>query len=215
VGCAGKDTGKTILKKIVFTFIFTFFSLSELLSQSNCSLRKDRDGIKVYTCHTDTSRFKSIVAEFTINSSFNDLMDRMMDVDGYTKWQFNTVEAKVLGRSSQSEQIYRTIVEAPWPIIDRDMVVRMTVHVDENKNEASIDAESVKGILPSSNNYVRVPSSRAHWIVKRGKEKNLEVRYTMQIDPGGAVPSWLVNWVCAQAPYESFKNLKAILEKKK
>jgi hypothetical protein len=203
------------LKKIVTTFIFIFASHSYILAQSNCSLKKDRDGIKVYTCHTDTSRFKSIVAEFTINSSFKELVDRMMDVAGYTKWQFNTVEAKILGRVSPSEQIYRTIVEAPWPVVDRDMVVRMTVHVDENKNEASIDAESVKGIFPLTNNYVRVPSSRAHWVVKQGKEKNLEVSYTMQIDPGGSVPAWLANWVCAQAPYESFKNLKAILEKKK
>lgn len=138
----------------------------------------------------------------------------MMNVSEYTKWQYNTIESNVIKRISPSEQIYRNVVEAPWPVVDRDMVVRMRTHVDENKNEASIDAESVKGILPSVDNFVRVPSSRAHWAIKQVNQ-NLEVRYTMQIDPGGSVPAWLANWVCAQAPYESFRNLKAILEKKK
>ena len=138
-----------------------------------------------------------------------------MDVPGYTKWQFNTIEANVIKRISPSEQIYHAVVKAPWPVVDRDMVVRMKIQVDKNRNEASFDAESVKGILPSTDNYVRVPSSHAHWTVKQRDEKNLEVRYTMQIDPGGSVPAWLANWVCAQAPFESFRNLKAILEKKK
>ena len=203
------------MRKIFITLIFILASVSRILSQNNCSLKKDHDGIKVYTCHTDTSRFKSIVAEFTINASFKQLMDRMMDVPGYTKWQFNTIGSKVIRRISPTEQIYRNVVEAPWPVVDRDMVVRMKIHVDENKNEASIDTESVKGVLPSEDNYVRVPASRAHWTIKQGSEKHLQVRYTMQIDPGGSVPAWLANWVCAEAPYQSFRNLRAILEEKK
>jgi len=92
--------------------------------------------------------------------------------------------------------------------------VRMKIKYDQT-DEMVITAESETGILPKKESYVRVPSSRGMWIVKEKNKNSLQVKYTMQIDPGGAVPAWLANWICAQAPYESFRNLKAILEKKK
>ncbi|HEV8511804.1 MAG TPA: hypothetical protein VGQ59_00915, partial [Cyclobacteriaceae bacterium] len=92
------------MKKSLLAFTVICASLSYAQSQNNCSLKKDHDGIKVYTCHTDTSRFKSIVAEFTINSSFKELIDFMMNVSGYTKWQFNTIESNVIKRISPTEQ---------------------------------------------------------------------------------------------------------------
>jgi hypothetical protein len=202
------------LKKIFGTLILILISLSCALSQDNCVLKKDHDGIKVYTCHTDTSRFKSIVAEVIINSTLNELLQLLMNIPQYTEWQFNTIEAKPLKRISSSEQIYHSVVEAPWPVIDRDMVTRIRINFDADKKEASIDAEGIKGILAPSEKYVRVPASHAHWIIKQESEKKLRIRYTMQIDPGGSVPTWLVNWAAAQAPYQSFKNIKEILEKK-
>ena len=36
----------------------------------------------------------------------------------------------------------------------------------------------------------------------------------MEIDPGGYVPAWMVNMVAAEAPYESFRNFKKIVENK-
>lgn len=201
------------MRKIYCSFILAFTSLTCPYAQTDCKLKKDQDSIKVYTCHTDTSRFKSIVAEFTINTTLEELTRVVMDIAGYARWQFNTVEAKVIKKISKSEQLYRTVIEAPWPVTDRDMVVRIQTKY-ENSNLV-ITTESETGILPRNKAFVRVPTSRGKWIVTMKSKNRLQVKFTMQIDPGGSVPAWLVNWVCAQAPYQSFKNLKTILEKKK
>lgn len=203
------------MRKIYCSFILAFASLTCLYAQTDCKLKKDQDSIKVYTCHTDTTRFKSIVAEFTINTTQEELTKVVMDIPGYTQWQFNTVEAKVLKKISKSEQIYRTVIEAPWPVTDRDMVVRIKTKFDDNSHGIVITTESETGILPEKEGYVRVPSSRGTWVVTQKNKNKLQIKFTIQIDPGGSVPVWLVNWVCAQAPYQSFKNLKTILEKKK
>jgi hypothetical protein len=201
------------MKKTYCSIIFCFVSLSSLYAQKDCKLKKDLDSIKVYTCHNDTSRFKSIVAEFTLHTTLDQLAQFVFDTPNYTTWQFNTIEAQTIRKISSSEQIYHTVIEAPWPVIDRDMVVRM--RIQRSDQNMVIHTESEEGILPRKELYIRVPSSRGMWIVKEKNKNILQIKYTMQIDPGGAVPSWLVNWVCAQAPYESFKNLKAILENKK
>ncbi len=203
------------MRKIYFSIIFGFASLTCLYAQRDCKLKKNQYSIKVYTCHTDTSKFKSLVAEFTLQTTLDQLAQFIFDTPSYTRWQFNTIEAEAIKKISSSEQIYHTVIEAPWPVTDRDMVVRMKIQHNSTDNEMVITAESEPGILPKEESHVRVPSSRAKWIVKEKNKNLLQIKYTMQIDPGGAVPSWLVNWVCAQAPYESFRNLKAILEKKK
>ncbi len=74
-------------------------------------------------------------------------------------------------------------------------------------------ANSAKGFMADQKGFVRVPSSHSKWVITKINETLLQVKYQMQIDPGGSVPAWLANWVCAEAPYRSFKKMKLLLEK--
>jgi len=190
------------LKRICWSIAAVVFNFSCLHAQQDCKLKKNQDSIKVYTCHTDTSRFKSIVAEFTLHATLDQLEQLMLDVPGYTRWQYNTIDAKPIKIISESEQIYRTVIEAPWPVTDRDMVVNIKVKYNQLNRGMMITTESKAGVLPPADGFVRIPSSRGTWVVQQKNKDHLQVRYTMQIDPGGEVPAWLVNWVCAQAPYQ-------------
>jgi hypothetical protein len=198
------------MKVFVFILVLLF---GKAVGQTNCTLRKNQDSIKVFTCHTDSSKFKSIIAEFSVHTSLTSLSDFVLDIPKYTQWQFNTVESKIIQKISSTEIIYRTVVEAPWPVTDRDMVVRIKSEFTDQKT-LKIMTDSQSDIVPINEGLVRVPSSHAEWWVREKSKNYLEVKYTMQIDPGGSVPAWLVNWVCANAPYQSFINLKAKLEKK-
>jgi hypothetical protein len=180
-------------------------------AQAACKLRKDVDGIKVYTCNTDTSKFKLIKVECELKCSLDILEKCLLDFDNYMHWQFNTVESKTVKRISDSEFIYYTKIEAPWPVSDRDMVVRL--RSNRLDHQLIISANSDKGIMAEKEGLVRVPASRSLWIVNEENEERLEVRYSIQIDPGGNVPAWLVNWVCAHAPLQSFQALKKRVEK--
>lgn len=184
---------------------------SRLYAQVGCKLRKDEDSIKVYTCNTDTSKFKLIKVECTLNASLQKTENTLLDFGNYVRWQFNTTESRVLKKISESEFIYYAIVEAPWPVTDRDMVIHFKVtHLD---NQLVISANSEKGFFPDKKDLLRVPASQAQWIITEKKKNQLEINYSIQIDPGGSVPAWLVNWVCANAPLQSFKGLKKQIKK--
>ncbi len=60
---------------------------------------------------------------------------------------------------------------------------------------------------------VRVPFSEARWEVAMVNNKDLSIQYFLRIDPGGSVPTWLVNMAMAEGPYVTFKNLRAKLMK--
>jgi hypothetical protein len=197
--------------KNIFLLVISIIGLSKTLdAQADCKLRKDENGIKVYTCNNDTSKFKSIKVECELHCSIEKLEHFLLDFENYIHWQFNTSESKVIKKISDSEFIYYTKIEAPWPVSDRDMVVRL--RSKRSDSELSISANSERGLLAESKDLVRVPVSRSQWRVKEKSKDLLEINYSIQIDPGGNVPAWLVNWVCANAPLQSFQALKRLNE---
>lgn len=202
---------RLFLLSFIFLLITYFPSVSQV---NNCDLKKDKDGIKVYTCPSDTSKFRSLLAEFTIeNTSFEDLQKFLWNVDNYVNWQYNMVEASLLQKTDNQSIIYRSVVEAPWPVQNREMIVQLSFRKTEKTDQLFFTMQSVATDYPLSDDLVRVPYSQASWTVKR-VNTTLAVTYQLNIDPGGYVPPMLVNLAMAEGPYESFRKLKKLMEKK-
>lgn len=181
--------------------------------QGDCDLKRNADGIKVYTCKTETEKFKSLRAEFEIpNITIKQLKDFLWDVPNYHTWQYNLMEAQAISPSTETELAYRALVDAPWPVENRETIVKMRVL--EMGTMLTIEVSGIDYVLPPPDNVIRVPYFEASWkVIPDGR--NLKAIYTLHIDPGGIVPPWLVNMAMADGPYVSFKNLKAQLEGEK
>lgn len=193
---------------MLFTGLIIFLSCLSVLGQKDCILKKDDDSIKVYLCAAEQIKFKSIKATFTVQATLSQLAAFVLDVSFYNSWQYKTIHARKVKMISEQELIYYTEIIAPWPVSNRDMVVNLRLVQDPETKVVTIFANSVPELLPANKDIVRVPMSRASWTVVPVSTNLLKVEYVMQIDPGGLVPAWMVNMVAAQAPYDSFKNLK-------
>lgn len=178
---------------------------------NDCNLKRDEDGIKVYTCKTEGERLKSLRAEFILkNITIDELENVLLDVTGYTRWQYNMVEAKILKKVSDNDITYRTVVDAPWPVDDRELIVRYTSTRDLEKKTMEITIANDSFAYPEDENLIRVPSSFATWYITT-QGNDLKVEYALRIDPGGSVPVWLINIAMADGPHHSFRNLKRLL----
>lgn len=177
-------------------------------AQEDCSLRKDQDSIKVYTCDREDLKFKSIKATFSVNTTLSTLTAFVLDIDRYPEWQYNTTRPRIVSRITDKRLIFYTVIEAPWPVSDRDMVVDLSVWQDSKTKTITITTNGVPDYVPMEEGLVRVPMSAATWTIKRVSPTKLNVEYAIRIDPGGSVPAWMVNMVCAEAPYISFRNLR-------
>lgn len=202
--------------KVVSGLLFLLFTVNAFLafSQSECDLRKDKDGIKVYTCKSDSSKFRSLVAEFDLeNTSLETLENFLWDVENYVNWQYNMVESGLIKRINDQVMIYRSEIDAPWPVEDREMLVQFSVIRDQLPDELTFLIHTITYNYPLKEAVLRVPYSNATWQVKRNGN-SLHVKYMMKINPGGYVPPMLVNLAMAEGPYVSFLNLKKMVEKK-
>ncbi len=201
---------------IGFSGLLTAIALLSLSTpgygQPECTLRKEQDGIRVYACDSKLSKLRSIKAVFTINTTLDDLIHVIMDVDNYKNWQYNTINAHVVKMISDTELIYYSEVEAPWPISNRDLVVHLDIQKDITTGSLIVNTNSIPDYIPTKKGIVRVPMSHAQWIVKPISDSLVSVEYTMLIDPGGSVPVWMVNLVVVEAPYKSFRDFKNWIE---
>jgi hypothetical protein len=197
------------------TFCILIFLSVNGFAQKECMLRKDKDSIKVYTCDNDNSRFKTIRASVTMNATLAQVASVIMDVEKYDAWQFNTIHSKMLTKASNDDVTFYSEVDAPWPIANRDLIIRIQLQQDRQSKVITLNCNSLPTYLPEKKQLVRVPFSKALWTLTPLSASRVKIDYSIEINPGGAVPPWMVNMVCAQAPYESFRNFKDRLAAKK
>ncbi|MBX2963887.1 MAG: hypothetical protein KF687_15355 [Cyclobacteriaceae bacterium] len=178
-------------------------------------LKNRRTTSTYYTCTSENERFKTLKAEFTIsNSTIKELEKFMWNVSNYPDWQYNMTSATILRKDSEKEtMITRSEIDAPWPVENRELIAQFSVKNFSDAGHIQFTVKSIPSDHPLTKGLVRVPFSHAQWEVKK-VDNNINVVYTMRIDPGGSVPPWLVNMAMAEGPYISFINLKKQLEKK-
>lgn len=181
--------------------------------QNDCELKKQKDDLKVYTCSTAESKLKVLKAEMTLeNVSLKEFEGFLRNINNCVKWQYNTNEAGLLDERD-GVIIYRTVIEAPWPVSNREMILELSSSFDSVKQELNVLSRSIEYEFPKSDDLVRVPFAVGKWRVFSMKNY-LKVEYFLQIDPGGSVPIWLINLAMAEGPYNSLANLREELTRK-
>lgn len=193
------------------TLILCIHSIWGLAQSSECTLKKEKDGIRVYSCKSDTSKYHSLQADFSIhNTSIDQLEKFLLDIPNYVNWQYNTLEAEIVKQVSNNQITYRTLVDAPWPVENRELIVQFQ-SIKENSGEMNLVLHSTIAEFAPPKDVVRVPFSKSRWYVKTAGT-SLDIKFELSIHPGGQVPYWLVNMVLAEGPYQSFRTLKKLME---
>ncbi len=177
-------------------------------AQHDWTLKRDKDGIRVYSRASEHSRFNELKADFTLQARLSELASVMLDVDDHVKWQFSTKNSYLLERISDSELYFYNEISAPWPVANRDLVVHLLISQDPSTRVMTMKADCIPGYRPEHPSIVRVPKSVATWTVTPLQSNTLQVEYQLEIDPGGSVPAWLINMFATKGPYESFRNLR-------
>jgi START domain len=195
--------------------IFLCFASAYVYGQpTHCNLKKQAEGIKVYTCKTELERFRTLKAEFVIkNTSIVELRNFLLHINNYPTWQYNTIHSEVIQRISDNEIQYVSDIDAPWPVEDRETVIDLKISGEPSQQQMHIEMHTFQSERAVKEGFIRVPFMYGQWNVKRVNDNSLQVEYILQIDPGGSIPAWLVNLAMAEGPYISFKNLKKQLEK--
>jgi hypothetical protein len=197
----------SVKRLVLWIALLMVSTQSYVYSQSDCELRKSEGDVLVYTCKTPDAKLKSIKASFILETTPSILVGHLLDIEHYSSWQYRMIESQVLKRVSESEIIYRGEVQAPWPVSNRDVVLRLKIKQDTVTRVMNFSIVTVTGIYPEKSGVVRVPRSDGKWVVTPIGNNKLKVEYSFVVDPGGSLPGWLVNLTVAEGPYKTFQTL--------
>lgn len=176
-------------------------------------LRKDEDGIKVYTKPTKESGFDSFRAVMQLNISVNKIEHFLRNMDKYPDAFPDTKELKILSRPNDSTQIQYTLTNAPWPVSDRDGIYELVFHKDKKTGNIKTVAKALPDYLPEKEEVVRIKKSNTFWIVKSLGSNKTHLEYIVHADPGGNIPEWLANSAAVDVPFDTFSNIRSALSK--
>jgi len=168
----------------------------------------EKDGIRVFSKEVANSKIKAIRAECTLNSTASQLVTLLLDIPAAEQWVFHTKSCVLLKKVSPSELYYYSEVTLPWPLENRDFVARIQVSQDPVTKVITVDAPAIPGWVPVKKDLVRISHSVGLWVITPLDKEHVKLEYSLQVDPGGILPAWLVNAFAAQGPLESFKSMK-------
>ncbi|HEX5668442.1 MAG TPA: START domain-containing protein [Chitinophagaceae bacterium] len=196
--------------------IFTALMLVHIAAaQKTWKLISEKDGIYVYTQNLEDSKFKAVRAVCTVDCGVAKLAYVLMDVSNTRDWVYATKVCTLLKKMSPTDIYYYPEVELPWPVSNRDFIIRITLTQDQKTKVARIVAENHPQYVPEKKNVIRIPKSAGNWILTPLGDGRTKVEYVIHVDPGGSVPAWLVNMLADVGPYSSFTKLKKEVLKEK
>lgn len=191
--------------KLFLSFVLTcccFLSYS----QNDWELKKNEDGIKVYTRKTNKSSVKEFKAVMLLKTTMTSLVDKITDAKGLKNWNYRTTKSRLLERISDNESIVYMYNDFPWPVKNRDHISRLTL-LNIDPSTVKIEITSVPNIVPEYDNAIRIEEFSGFWLLEK-TNKGVLVTQQMHGEPKGNVPSVIINATLAKAPLYSFKRLK-------
>ena len=136
---------------ILFNLILFLFLSSNTQGQNfdkkDWKLKTSKGKLKVYTRDNAHSDIKEIRIKSTVDAPIQKVADVLHDVSGYEDWVFKTMAAKKLKTNAPNDFYYYTKSDFPFPIADRDLVIRIRLWKEKKTGIIFSHSQSVPNIV--------------------------------------------------------------------
>lgn len=180
-------------------------------SNAEWALQQDDGRIQVFTRPVAGSPFLEVKATALINAPIADIASRMGDGEGCVEWRVMCKSSEVLSVDSDTERNVYMVLDMPWPVADRDMVMRSIADIDTAAKTVTVQLQDASSKYPEQD-YVRAVSNGQYQMKALGEEQ-VEFTYIMHTDLGGDLSADLINPRVVESTYADIKQLQLLAEK--
>lgn len=168
--------------------------------------KNEKNGIKVY--YRKTSDVYELKLITSIQSSMAGLVSLLSDVESYPQWGYKITEAEFIRKYSETESVYRSRFDFPWPLDDRDIVMHNKVQQDPVSGKVTATSMATPAMASEQPDAVRIRDAKTVWTIYPGTGGWLYVEYYVYSNPGGNLPDWLVNMALDVGPRETIQHIR-------
>ena len=174
--------------------------------------KKSSDGIKIYTREAADSNIKELKFTVSINSTMNNAIAMLIDVENYAHWVYKCKESVTLEEINIFQSYCYYNIDFPWPMSDRDMIVYSEVSQDPNTKTVTSNSYGNPKYILEKEGLVRIHDHFNQWVFKPISADQIEITYLLKSDPAGSIPDWMVNMAIDQGPLKSMKGFMKALK---
>lgn len=189
--------------------LFAAFVIPEFEAQ--WTLKKDKNGVQIYTRPVEGSPLKEFKGLVNIRTTAEAAKTLLLDLPSYTEWSHNCIKSSVLKINNENDIIGITLTDAPWPVQDREAIVR--TQVVEKNGSIYLNMTATPDFVKPTSGVMRVPKMTGFWKITPNGDDTVQVVQQVHASPGGRIPDWLANSAVVDTPYNTLLNMKRRLEK--
>lgn len=176
---------------------------------SSWQLQRDEDGIRVWTRPVPGSAVARFRGETFVKAGTAAIKAVLTDVPRMPEWFPDCVEARTLSKEGDVELRY-VVTGTPWPVDDRDAIYRIET-IRPPSGIVRIEMGVRPDALPEQAERVRVQRADGGWTLTP-EDGGTRVAWELHLEPGGSVPTWLVNQRVVDTPFRALRELRARAE---
>lgn len=211
-----RQTNYPIMKYIILlSFNLLFLMTTSAQKAGPWELKKNKKEIKVYVRNNPASPIKELKMEFTVKASMSAIVRLLQDVAAIPDWVYKCPEAYHLEKVSHSEEVYYNRMDFPWPLDDRDLIVRNKLVQDPITKVVRSESFNEPTFIAEKEGLVRIPKLHLWWEFTPKENGVVAVEYFLSSDPGGLIPAWMINLAIDQGPTQTIKAFRKILQEPK
>ncbi len=154
-------------------------------------LVKDKQGVKLYTATIAGSDYVAVKAVTQIDATMETVVEVLGDGEGCNQWRELCQSSRVLESLPDSQRYIYMVLNMPWPLSDRDMVIHSQATLAADNKAFTVKFTSAPDNYPMQN-YVRaISSGRYH--VRVTTEQQVEFSMVMHTELGGNLSPSIIN----------------------
>lgn len=204
---------KAFRRIIIFTVTFLSITISMSYAQEQpWNFIKEKDGIKIYTRSDESNPVKSFKGETDVKTSMDKISSIIGRVESFDWWDDDISEIKVLEYQEEKLIRYYLVYDVPWPLSDRDLCVEAIITHDPVTKSRTVFATPLTGVIPINPDKVRIQNYWQKWVMTDTGNGTIHLVLEGSVDPGGNIPSWLINMVITDTPLNIMRKVRELVE---
>ena len=180
-------------------------------SEDDWDILKEKEQYTIYGRKLHQSKFKEIKVKGRIQSSLSAIVMALEDIEYQEKWVLRTLDAYEIDQLGVGKYHFYLSTDMPFPVTDRDLVVYYERTQDTETKVVTTRSHAKPDLIPKEKSLVRIPVFDSYYILTPIGDGWLEMEYFLKIDPGGALPAWVVNLAASKGPDITMKALYKVI----
>lgn len=179
--------------------------------EGNWEFRVEHKGIRVFSSKMAGSPVLGFKGEAEFKVPFRKLVSLFHDFGSYGRWVHQLSEMQVLDENEDLEYVVRQVINTPWPMPKREVIVRTALHASEG-GAVALTMQGVPDFLPVRPDMHRVRETRGVWVFMPLEGGRVHITFVMHMNPGSDVPPSLSNAALFEVPFYSLHKMRTLAQ---